>query len=46
MSGGCMLEGRLDEVVVALAMEGAVADTDVTDMAFGLLTNANEGNIS
>ena len=35
MSGGCMLEGRLDEVVVALTMEGAVADTDITDMALG-----------
>ena len=43
MSGGCMLEGRLDEVAVALTMEGAGADTD---MAFGLLTNANEGEIS
>ena len=43
MSGGCMLEGRLDEVVVALTLEEAVPDTD---MAFGLLTNANEGKIS
>ena len=47
VTGGCMLGGRLDEVVVAVAMEGAVPHTvPQPDIAFGGLPPVMEGTIS